>query len=131
MKTRLKRMALNAALMTLTITAAIAVGSQVPKVMQNVQERNRIGDFSEHLANQPQRLTLYGTTTCPACIEARSFLKAEQIPFNDMLIDKSKTAETMYSKLGENGVPVLLSRSKYVLGFMPAEYKDMAKAGAR
>lgn len=131
MKIRLKRAALNAVLMTLTIAAAVAVGSQVPKVLQKVQERNRTGDFSEHLAGQPQRLTLYGTTTCPACTQARAYLKAEGIPFNDMLIDKSKAAERMYDKLGENGVPVLVSKRKYVLGFMPTEYKSLAGAGAR
>lgn len=126
MHAKLKSGLVNAALMTMTIAAAIAVGSVAPKLYQQWQGNSRSGNFSEHLANQPQRLTLYGTTSCPYCAKARAFLTKANIPFNDRIVDVSKDAEALYTKLNMNSVPVLVSENKLIVGFNEKDYAALA-----
>lgn len=114
--------------MLVTVTAAIAIGWFAPSLYQKIQgtDNDRTGNFSEHVDSQPHRLTLYGTTTCPACIQARAYLIKSRIHFNDQIIDKSEHAEKMYSKLGERSVPVFLTNSKMLIGFNPVAYRELA-----
>lgn len=108
--------------MAATIAAAIAVGSVAPGLYQQWRGSMRSGDFSEHVANQPYTVTLYGTTTCPYCIKARAYLKKEGIPFNDRIVDESNEAEALYAKLDQNSVPVLVSGKSMIVGFTEPDY---------
>lgn len=126
MDSRMKKVLRDTALMAATIAAAVLLGSQAPGLYQKWRGVGRSGDFSKHIVNQPQRLTLYGTTTCPACISARDYLRAAGIPFNDQLVDKSDAAKRMYSTLGERSVPLLVSSNKVLVGFNREAYADMA-----
>lgn len=121
------RMMRDIALMAVTAAAAALIGSHAAQVYQQWKGPGRGGNFAQHLANQPQRLTLYGTTTCPACISAREYLRSSQIPFNDQLIDKSTEAKKMYAMLGENSVPVLVAEDKMLVGFNSKAYSEMAE----
>ncbi|UUZ52643.1 hypothetical protein LP419_25495 [Massilia sp. H-1] len=60
----------NPLLMAATIVAAIALGSQAPRLVREWRGHARSGDFRAHVAGQPARLTLYGTSTCPHCASA-------------------------------------------------------------
>lgn len=131
MNAKFKSAIINTVLMAVTIAAAIAIGSQAPKLYQKWQGHGRSGDFSEHVANQPQRLTLYGTSTCQYCAQARAFLTKAGIPFNDMVVDKSKRANDLFAKLNERAVPVLVSDKKLIVGFAESEYGELAKATAK
>lgn len=117
--------------MAVTIAAAVAIGTQAPKLYMKWQGNSKTGDFSEHVANQPQRLTLYGTTTCTYCAKARAHLIKAGIPFNDRIIDRSKEASDMFDKLKEGGVPVLVSAQKLVIGFDESDYNSMAAASLK
>ncbi|MES2318541.1 MAG: glutaredoxin family protein [Pseudomonadota bacterium] len=128
MNAKIKSAIINIALMAITIAAAIAIGSQAPKLYQQWKGHGRTGDFSVHVANQPERLTLYGTTTCQYCAMARAYLKKEGIPFNDRVVDTSKEANALFAQLNEGGVPVLVSEKKLISGFAEKEYGELAKA---
>ncbi len=130
MKNRIKAALVHSALIATTATAAVAVGSQVPELIAQVRGNVRNGDFALHVANQPHRLTLYGTTTCPYCVSAREYLKRAGIGFNDQIIDTSPESQRLFAKLNPGGVPVLVSRSGLILGFDPDGYDELAKASA-
>lgn len=78
-----------------------------------------------HVAQQPNNLTLYGTTTCPHCVSAREYLREKGIPFNDMIIDKSDTASIAFRQLEEKAVPVLVSVNRLVVGFDRNAYAEL------
>lgn len=124
---RLKTALANAALCIFTASAAIAVGSYLPAMLDQLRGHVKKGDYAGHVADLPQRLTLYGTTTCPHCIRARQFLKLSGIPFNDLILDASPQRQSMFAKLNEDGVPVLVSRTGLVSGFNADAYAALAK----
>ncbi len=131
MKASIKSTLTNIMLMAVTIAAAIAIGSQAPQLYQKWKGHSRSGDFAVHVANQPHRLTLYGTSTCQYCAKARAYLIHAGIPFNDRIVDKSIEARDLFSKLNESGVPVLISDKKLVIGFIENEYSELAAASAK
>ncbi|QYF94745.1 glutaredoxin family protein [Massilia sp. PAMC28688] len=124
MTSKTKRVLLDAVAMAATIAAAIAVGWQVPSLYQKFQgmDNERRGDFAQHVTQHRHRLTLYGTTTCPACAHARAHLVKAGIPFNDQVIDQSDAAKQMYQKLGERSVPILVSKTELLIGYNAAAY---------
>ena len=114
--------------MTVTIVAALALGSQAPRLLREWRGNARSGDFRVHLAGQPARLTLYGTSTCPYCAAARAWLRGAGIAFNDRVIDTTPEAGAMYEKLGETSVPVLVAEDRLIIGFNAADYAALAHA---
>jgi glutaredoxin len=128
---KFKNFLTNTVLMAVTIAAAIALGTQAPQLYQKWRGNFRTGDFKEHVANQPQRLTLYGTTSCQYCAKARAFLNKAGISYNDRIVDTSKEAEAMYTKLQESGVPILVSDKKLVIGFHEDDYTTLANASIK
>lgn len=128
MKEKLKSIAINVVLMVGTAAVAIALGSQAPTLYKKLRGSTVKGDFAMHIVNQPGKVTLYGTTTCQFCKEARAFLKKENIPFNDMLVDESPIANERYSKLGQDEVPVLVAEKQLVVGFNKDAYNDFLKS---
>ena len=124
----LKRVLGKIALVAITIAAALAFGSQAPQLYREWRGHGREGDFKEHVLGQTHQLTLYGTSTCHFCAKARTYLTEHRIPFNDMLVDQSPEANRLFDQLNEDGVPVLVSKTKLVSGYYPAEYADLAQA---
>lgn len=54
----------------------------------------------------PMRVSVYSTTTCPYCVMLKTWLKSENIAFEDILIDRNPTAAKKMIKLsGQMGVP--------------------------
>lgn len=104
------------------IALAIWLGTQLPKWYSIVKGPFKNGDYSQHVKSQTYLLTLYGTSTCPHCDAARRFLNEAGIPFNDLVIDKSKVAEQAYKTLGEKAVPVFVSENKLIVGFNKEAY---------
>ena len=128
MNKKLKSAIVNIALVVLTIAAAVVVGSQGPKLYLEWRGHGKPGDFAEHVLSRPHKLTLYGTSTCKFCAKARTYLNENSIPFNDVVVDQSQEASKLFDRLNEVGVPVLVSKTKLVSGYYPAEYADLAQA---
>lgn len=125
MDARLKRRFTSIALVAVTIAAATLMGYKIPAMYKEWTRNHAAGDYSAHVAGLPQKITLYGTTTCPACVKARAFLHESGTPFNDQLIDQSERAKKMYARLGESAVPILVSEKKLMVGFNPEAYTRM------
>jgi glutaredoxin len=113
MKQHVKKWTLNIILTAATAALALAIGSQLPAWLKKPRDPYKNGDYSAHIVQLPHKITLYGTTTCPYCKKARDYLKQAGIPFNDQIIDESKTAEAAFKQLGEKYVPVLVSEKNW------------------
>jgi glutaredoxin len=48
------------------------------------------------------KLTIYTETTCPGCIELKSLLEENSIPFNEKNITKNPNATSKHSQKGTN-----------------------------
>lgn len=118
---------INSGIMAATIATAIAAGTFAARIGNPPTDSIRSGDFSAHIKSQPHPLTLYGTTTCGACINARAFLKRSGIPFNDLVLEGSPEARKMYRKIGSEKVPIFLSSQTLIVGFSEQEYLNLAK----
>ena len=66
-------------------------------------------------ANKP--IVLFGTSTCPYCKATRKLLAANKVEYKDYLIDKSKSAEAEFKKLGGSGVPMIFIGNRKIVGF--------------
>jgi glutaredoxin 3 len=117
--------AINFVIFGATAGAAILLGGQLPYLIKQWHGPFKEADYSMHVAQQPNNLTLYGTTTCPHCISAREYLREKGIPFNDMIIDKSDTASIAFRQLEEKAVPVLVSVNRLVVGFDRNAYAEL------
>ncbi|WP_228893862.1 glutaredoxin family protein [Pseudoduganella aquatica] len=123
------KLILNFAVIFLTVVVAVALGALLPKIVYEARKSFSSRSYAEHVTGLPHSLTLYGTTTCAHCANARKFLNEAGIPFNDLLIDQSKTAEISYNKLEEKYVPILVSRTGLVVGFDAEKYKKLSYPG--
>src|SRR5438445_345132 len=117
MRQQIKKWGLNIILAGATAVLALAIGSQLPTWMKEVRGPYRSGDYREHLAQLPHKLSLYGTTTCPHCAKARDYLKQAGIPFNDQIVDQSKkkAAAAAFKQLDEKDVPRPVPEKKMIL----------------
>jgi glutaredoxin len=118
-------LAKNVIVFLFTAALAISLGQQLPWMINRWNGPLKKGDYSIHVAQQKNKLTLYGTTTCPHCASARKYLNDAKIPFNDLVIDQSKPAAELFKKLRETGVPVLVSTDRLVVGFNPKAYSEL------
>ena len=69
-----------------------------------------------------KKVTVYSTSTCPYCIQAKQFLKEQGIEFEniDVGVDQKK-AQEMVQKSGQMGVPVLDIDGEIIVGFDKAK----------
>ncbi|GGC78942.1 glutaredoxin domain-containing protein [Undibacterium terreum] len=65
------------------------------------------------------------THTCPHCKKARDYLEQAGVPYNDQIIDESKSAEESFKTLGEKYVPVLVSSTELVVEFDQKAYANL------
>jgi glutaredoxin len=117
--------ATNVGVIAATAAVAIFIGGKLPYLIKQARGPFKEADYHMHVAQQPNKLTLYGTTTCPHCAAARAYLHEAGIPFNDMVIDKSEAANKAFRQLKENAVPVLVSADRLVVGFNQKAYAEL------
>lgn len=61
---------------------------------------------------------VYSTPTCPFCTMAKSYLKQNDISFEDVDVSKDREqAMDMIRKSGQRGVPVIDYDGKIIVGF--------------
>lgn len=65
-----------------------------------------------------QTVTVYSTPTCPYCVRAKEYLKANNIDFTDVDVSSDEAAGAkMVEKSGQMGVPVLDIDGEIIVGF--------------
>jgi glutaredoxin-like YruB-family protein len=65
---------------------------------------------------------VYSTPSCPYCVMAKNYFKANGIPFEDYDVSRDYAkAEEMIQKSGQMGVPVIDVNGSVIVGFnLPA-----------
>lgn len=108
-------------------------------VSRYTSERSvKSGDFGANLApavdGGEARVTLYGTSWCGACAQARQWLRAHQIPFADRDVEADRGAQIEMARkareagLQVGGVPVIDVEGKLMLGFDPNRLEELLRS---
>jgi glutaredoxin len=83
-----------------------------------------VRDWSSVLTGAGQ-VTMYSTTWCGHCKNARSYFAAKRIPYRDIDVEKSPEAEREFRARGGNGVPLILVGRKSMSGWGPEAFEAM------
>lgn len=70
-------------------------------------------------AQAAPKVVVYSTSWCPACQEAKAYLRGKGIPFSDKNVETSQEAAEEFSRLGGRGVPLILINGQRSDGFSP------------
>lgn len=74
------------------------------------------------------KVTVYSTSTCPFCDDAKDFLKKNNIKFQDINVNENRQAAMeMIKKSGQTGVPVIDINGQIVTGFDKERLKQLLK----
>ncbi|MDF9297633.1 glutaredoxin family protein [Geobacillus stearothermophilus] len=66
------------------------------------------------------QVTVYTTTTCPYCVMAKNFLRAQGIPFKEVNVEfDPEAARRLVETTGQMGVPQIEIGGRWVLGYDP------------
>ncbi|MED4923489.1 glutaredoxin family protein [Geobacillus thermoleovorans] len=66
------------------------------------------------------QVTVYTTTTCPYCVMAKNFLRAQGIPFKEVNVELDpEAARRLVETTGQMGVPQIEINGRWVLGYDP------------
>lgn len=68
-------------------------------------------------AEVDEAVTMYSTSWCGYCKQARRYFTAEGIPFREHDIEKSSRARRAYNRLGGGGVPLIKVDDRTMNGF--------------
>jgi len=74
-------------------------------------------------------IKVYTTNTCPWCVKVKTYLKSENIYFEELNVQDDMVArEEMVKKSNQMGVPVLDINNNIIIGFdKPAILKALGK----
>lgn len=111
------RLVAECVLIAAILALAVPAGKLAAHAYRAYSNRPVAGDYTAYLRDKPQLLSLYGSTTCPACKAARERLRELRIPFNDLLIDQSPEARAEWDRLQQNSVPVFVIKNTLVVGY--------------
>ena len=82
------------------------------------------------LASSKNPVTLYSTSNCAACNDARSMLKQNGIPFFEKTVKSNEDIQQLKLATGDSQVPsLMINRAKFI-GFESPAWRDaLSKAG--
>jgi glutaredoxin len=66
---------------------------------------------------KPPRITLYSSRQCPACRQARDYLRQRGLDFQEFDIRSNLRAQKALARLGVRSVPVILVGDTRIDGF--------------
>ncbi len=65
-------------------------------------------------------VTVYTTTQCPYCVMIKDFLKENNIPFNEVNVEKQpEMMQKLIQTTGQMGVPQTEINGNWIIGFDP------------
>lgn len=114
----------------LILAAGLAIGSGVPYISKALKPAYIEGDYSAYYLTGKNSIVLYGTDSCPYCIQARAFLRERNIAFIDRDVSASAQNRREFAQLGRKAVPVMLVGERLLTGFNPDHLESaLIKAG--
>lgn len=76
--------------------------------------------------NTNKKVTVYSTPTCPFCVYAKDYFKQNNVPFEDIDVNKDQAkAKEMIERSGQMGVPVIAIGDDIVIGFQPEVFAEL------
>lgn len=75
---------------------------------------------------QQMKLKIYTTEICPECKVVKSYLKAMNIDFDEVLVNTPELVEHVISLTGQRRVPVIQTDSDVIVGFNQDKIKSLA-----
>lgn len=75
---------------------------------------------------QKQLVTMYGTSWCGYCAEARQHFISNNIPFVEYDIEKDMQAKKRYDSFGgRSGIPTIIVGKKSMVGFSEEKFSQI------
>jgi glutaredoxin len=68
-------------------------------------------------ATAPGDIRMLSSTTCRYCNEARAWLQAHRVPFDECFVERDAGCATLFARSGALGTPTFLVKGKRVIGF--------------
>ena len=73
-----------------------------------------------------KKVKVYSTSTCPYCVQAKQFLKENNVQFEEVDVSTDQqAAQEMINKSGQMGVPVLDIGGEIIVGFDQERIKSL------
>ena len=63
------------------------------------------------------RITLYSTSNCPQCRQAKQYLERRGLRFQILDVQRNARAQKAFARLGARGVPVIVIGETRIDGF--------------
>ncbi len=81
------------------------------------------------MSNTPTTVTVYSTTWCGFCHQAKKYFDSIGVAYNDINVEEDQqAAEEMVKKSGQMGVPVIEIGEEVIVGFNRAKIDSALQA---
>ena len=77
---------------------------------------------------RPGDIQMIASVTCLYCEQARTWFKANRVPFTECEIERDAQCASVYNALMAPGTPVLVVRGRRLVGFSPRAVLDALRA---
>lgn len=77
---------------------------------------------------QPGDITMFTTSSCRYCAQARSWLNERQVPWQECNVDTDARCQALFQARGAPGVPLMSVRGRWQLGFDPSWVASVLQA---
>lgn len=86
----------------------------------------RDGQVGEEIARlaKPGDILMVSSETCLFCTAARRWMTAQQVPFDECLVERDGACMARFQAQGAPGTPLLFVRGQPQLGFSPERVRD-------
>lgn len=72
-------------------------------------------------------VTMFSTSWCGYCKQARAYFASKGIPYTDIDVEKSDDGRRRYKELGGGGVPIILVGNRMMQGFSAGAFEALRK----
>ncbi len=113
----------------LVIVGGLCIGALIPLAVVKVwmfssQPQVEVGDYRKVVYDFEHELILFTKTSCEFCKLEKQYLADNNTAYKEIVVDKDPMSHDYFHNLGENGVPVLISRTKKLVGYHASSLDD-------
>jgi glutaredoxin len=106
-----------------TALAAIATLGLIAWSAVQAWRSGQVGDEIARLA-KPGDIQMVSSETCVFCTAARRWMTAQQVPFDECLVERDGACMARFQSQGAPGTPLIFVRGQPQLGFSPERVRD-------
>ena len=123
----------NLLLLIVVMAVGLLVGHGAQRAYAHFQSRAeaiQTGDFSSLIRQSKAPVVLFSTQTCPYCKLAKAYLEKHRIAYRNIDVS-TREGEVLFAQYQGEGVPLLMTASVRLQGYMEPEYDTYLKALTR